>query len=69
MEREVINRIIGSPRSRTKILQIFSLDDVYRGELGGPCKSCEEWWESGHAEVRKRAWDMLPSVFGLMLRV
>ena len=64
-ERKVIDKITGSSQSGTKILQVFSLDDICGGELGGFCKSCEEWWESGHVEVRKKAWAALPSVFGL----
>ena len=66
--REVVDRITGSSQSGTKILQVCSLNDICGSELGGPCKSCEEWWESGHAEVRKSAWAALPSVFGLTSR-
>ena len=69
VEREVIDRITCSSQSGTKILQDCSLNDICESELGGPCKSCEERWESGHAEVRKKAWATLPSVFGLTLRV
>ena len=64
-ERRVIDQIIGSSQSGTKILQVFSLDDICGGEPGGFCQSCEEWWESGHVEMRKKAWAALPSVFGL----
>ena len=64
-EREVIDKMIGSSQSGTKVLQVFSLDDICGDELGGFCKSCEEWWEFGHVEVRKKAWAALPSVFGL----
>jgi hypothetical protein len=65
VEREVVDRITGSSQSGTKILQVFSLKDICGSALDGPCKRCEEWWESGHAEVRKEAWAALPSVFGL----
>ena len=65
VEREVINQITGSSQSGTKILQVFSFGDVRGSEVDGFCKSCEEWWESGHAEVRKEAWAALPTVFGL----
>ena len=64
-ERKVIDKITGSSQSGTKVLQTFSLDDIFWDELGGFCRSCEEWWESGHVEVRKKAWAALPSVFGL----
>ena len=65
MEREVVNKITGSFQSGTKILQVVSLNDNCGSELGGPRRSCEEWWESEYMEVRKRAWATLPSVFGL----
>ena len=64
-ERKVIDQIKGSSQSGTKVLQIFSLNDICGDELDGFCKNCEEWWESGHVEVRKKAWAALPSVFGL----
>ena len=64
-ERKVIDRITGSSQSGTKVLQIFMLDEICGDELDGFCKSCEEWWESGHFEMRKKAWAALPSVFGL----
>ena len=64
-ERRVVDKITGSSLSGTKVLQVFSLVEICGGELDGFCKSCEEWWESGHVEVRKKAWSALPSVFGL----
>lgn len=66
VEREVIDKITGSSQSGTKILQVCSLNDICGSELGVPCKRCEEWWESGHGEVRKKAWAALPSMFGLV---
>ena len=65
VEREVINQITGPSQSGTKILQVFPLNDVCGSEVDGFCKSCEAWWESEHADVRKEAWAALPSVFGL----
>ena len=65
MERKVIDKTTGSSQSGTRVLQVFSLNDVCGDEVGGFCKSCEEWWESGHFEMRKKAWGVLPSVFGL----
>ena len=64
-ERKVIDKITGSSQSGTKVLQVFSLDEICGDELGGFCRSCEEWWESGHVEMRKKAWAALPGVFGL----
>ena len=65
VERKVIDQITGSSQSGTKVLQVFSLNDICGGEPDGFCQSCEEWWESGHVEMRKKAWAALPSVFGL----
>ena len=67
-ERKAIDKITGSSQSGTKILQVFSLDEICGDEPDGFCKSCEEWWESGHVEMRKDAWAALPSVFGLGAR-
>ena len=64
-EHKVIDQITGSSHSGTRILQVFSLNDVCGDELDVCCKSCEEWWESGHVEMRKKAWAALPSVFRL----
>ena len=64
-ERKVIDKITGSSQSGTRVLQVFSLGDICGGELDGFCKNCEEWWESGHFEMRKKAWGVLPSVFRL----
>jgi len=64
-ERLVVDKITGSLHSGTKVLQVFSLDEICGDKLDGFCKSCEEWWESGHVEMRKSAWVALPSVFGL----
>ena len=64
-ERKIIDQIIGSSQSGTRVLQVFSLNDICGDGLDGFCKNCEEWWESGHVEVRKKAWTALPSAFGL----
>ena len=64
-ERKVIDQITGSSHSGTEILQVFSLNDICGGEPDRFCRSCEEWWESGYVEMRKKAWAALPSVFGL----
>ena len=63
--RKVIDRITASPRSGTKVLEVLSLSGICGGDSAGFCESCVKRWEAGHAEVRKRAWDMLPNAFGL----
>ena len=63
--REVIDKIPGSSQSWTRALQVLSLNDIYGDEPDRFCKKCEDWWESVHAEVRKKAWVALPSAFGL----
>ena len=63
---EIVDRITGSSQSGTKVLQVLSLGDVFGGDGRGFCKSFLEWWERGHVEVRKKAWDGLPGVFGLL---
>ena len=65
MRHEIVDRITGSSQSGTKILQVLSLGDVCGGDSHGFCESCVEWWECGRAEVRKKAWAVLPGVFGL----
>jgi len=65
VRHEIVDRIVGSSQSGTKILQVLSLSDVCGGDNHGFCESCVEWWECGRAEVRKKAWDGLPGVFGL----
>jgi len=62
VRHEVADRIVGSG---TKILQVLSLSDVCGGDGHEFCENCVEWWERGHAEVRKKAWAALPGVFGL----
>ena len=60
--QKVVDRITGPSRSGTKVLQILSLGE---GDFDGFCENCVKGWEDGHIGVRKKAWDMLPTVFGL----
>ena len=67
--KKVFDHIVGSSQQGTKVLQV---PEFYRGSGGSSvrvfpdiCRSCVERWESGHAELRKRAWVRLPDVFGL----
>ena len=65
LHQKIIDQITGSTRSGTKVLQVLSLNDVCGGDDHGLCGNCVERWESGHAEVRRKAWATLPDVFGL----
>ena len=70
--RKVFNHIVGSSRSGTRVLEVSEFYEDCGGEVQcigpGICSNCVERWESGHAELRKRAWAMLPDVFGLNYR-
>jgi len=63
--QKVVDRIADSAHSGTKILEVLSLDEVYGGGGVGFCDICIEVWEAGHADIRKKAWGMLPGMFGL----
>ena len=63
--KEVIDRITDSSRSGTKVLQVLSSTSICNGSSGRFCESCVKVREAGHVEIRKRAWNMLPDVFGL----
>ena len=63
--RKVVDRIVDSARPGTKFLQVLSLREVFGGDYFGFCESCVEGWEVGHVGVRRRAWGVLPDVFGL----
>ena len=68
--KKVFGHVVGPSRLGTRVLQVPEFYEDCRGNqpqcIGtGICKSCVEQWESGHAELRKRAWAMLPDVFGL----
>ena len=63
--QRIADRITDSAHSGTKILDVLSLKEVCGGNCLGFCESCVEGWESGHADVRKGAWGMLPHVIGL----
>ena len=62
---EVIERITASSRSETRVLEVLSLGGIYGNDSDGFCEVCVKKWDAGHAEVRRRAWNMLPKVFGL----
>ena len=67
--QNVFDHIVGSSRLGTNLLQV---PEFYEGSGGDVqcvspslCRSRVERWQSGHAELRKKAWEMLPGVFGL----
>jgi len=63
--QKVVDRIVDSVHSGTKLLQVLSLGEVCGGDLLGFCEGCVKGWEAGHADVRKKTWVALPGVFGL----
>jgi hypothetical protein len=76
--QKVFDRIVGPSRLGTKVLQVPEFYEDCGGDLCGGdllcvgpgiCSGCVGRWESGHAELRKKAWTMLPEVFGLKLKV
>ena len=65
-QKAAVGRVADPSQSGTKVLKVLSLGGI-RGDYPDArfCESCVEGWEAGRAEMRKRAWDMLPEVFGL----
>ena len=67
--QKVFDHIAGSSRLGTNLLQVPEFYEDCGGDVRcvgpGICNSCVERWESGHAELRKKAWATLPNVFGL----
>jgi hypothetical protein len=67
--QKVFDRIVGPSQLGMRVLQVpeFYEDcgDDLQGVGPGVCSSCVERWESGHAELRKKAWAILPDVFRL----
>ena len=67
--QKVFNHIVGSSQFETRVLQVPEFYEDCGGNLRcvgpGICSSCVERWESGHADLRKKAWATLPDVFGL----
>jgi hypothetical protein len=67
--QKVFDRIVGPSQLGMKVLQVPEFYEDRGGNLQcvdpGICNSCVERWESGHAELRKKAWATLPDVFGL----
>ena len=67
--QKVFGHISGSSQLGTNLLQV---PEFYEDRGGcvqcvcpDICSKCVEGWVSGHAELRKKAWAILPGVFGL----
>ena len=63
--QKAIDRIVNPSQSGTRVLRVLSLNDICGGGPDEFCVSCVNRWEAEHAEVREKAWKMLPEVFGL----
>ena len=67
--QKVFDHVVGSSQLGTKVLEVPEFYEDRGGELRcvgpGVCSSCVERWESGHAELRKKAWLTLSGAFGL----
>ena len=66
--RKVFDRTVGSSQLGTTVLQVPEFYEKCEGGTRcvspGICSSCVDRWESGHAELRRKAWTRLPDVFG-----
>ena len=68
--RGVFDHVVGSSQRGTKVLQVPQFHVDREGDdvrvIPDVCANCLRRWESGHAELRKKVWGMLPSAFGLV---
>ena len=66
---KIFDHIVGSSQLGTRVLQVPEFYEDHGGDAQsvgpGICGGCVERWESGHAELRKKAWAMLPGIFRL----
>ena len=73
VHQKVFDHIVGSSRLGTRVLQVPEFYEECDNGLvlaiapviPGICSGCTARWGSGHAELRKKVWGMLPDVFGL----
>ena len=67
--QRVFDHIVGSSQRGTKVLQVpqFRVDQEGDDVRVFPdvCINCLRRWESGHEDLRRKVWVMLPSAFGL----
>ncbi|KAF9783234.1 hypothetical protein BJ322DRAFT_1008232 [Thelephora terrestris] len=68
--QKVFDHIVGPSQRGTKVLQVPQFHANLEGGdvrvFSDFCVNCLRRWESGHADLRKKVWVMLPSAFGLM---
>ena len=67
--KKVFGHIVGSSQRGTKVLQVPGFYQDQEGEIQRVfpdfCRSCVSGWDSGHANLRQKAWASLQDVFGL----
>ena len=67
--QKALSHTVGPSRLGTRVLQVPEFYKDFGGDVQcvgpGICARCVERWESGHAELRKKAWAMLSDAFEL----
>jgi hypothetical protein len=63
--RRAFDRITGSGVEGTRILQVFSASEFVGDMEPKFCRVCVEKVQVAHAEMRRKAWEALPVLFGL----
>ena len=67
--QKVFDHVVGPSQLGTKVLEVPEFYEDHGGDLRcigrGICSDCVGKWESGHAELRKDVWALLPDAFGL----
>jgi len=64
--QRTFDRITGSAVGGTRVLQVLSASEFAEDAESKFCHVCVKKMQVAHAEVRRRAWMVLPEVFGLM---
>ena len=63
--QRIFDRITGSAVGGTRILQVLSASEFAEDTESKFCQVCAEKMQAAHAEVRRKAWAVLPEVFCL----
>lgn len=63
--QRTFDRITGSTVGATRILQVLRASEFAEDAGSKFCQVCVEKIQVAHAEVRRKAWAVLPEVFGL----
>jgi len=63
--QRTFDRITGSAVGGTRILQMLSANEFAEDTESKFCQVCAEKMQAAHAEVRRKAWAVLPEVFCL----